>query len=388
MSRQDVYILTNNERKLYCYFRILYCIFRKFVLQYKQFQQMAGVIFVKISEMQNQTQNTPVPDQPRRVSDLLRELSPRNVDFYQELEMDSSFADTYRDITYPGDTVRLHVHNFYELLCCTNSCGAEYLVGSQRFRLQKGDVIFISPGISHCPLLPQGMTEPYVRDVLWLSRDFWDSMMQQFRQNHSGEPAPFVLTRTMGTRWSYLEDLFHAGIEESEAKQLGWKNAVVANALQIVTGLVRYCTDTPQPKAQSQELLDRVLDYIERNLSEDLSLRAVSKRFYVSESTITQTFRKKMGISFYRCVTQRRLVAAKAFIEKGFLLEAASSQAGFSDYSSFFRAFKQEYGISPQQYKRRYITREAHAWMPPVERLDRPLPEPPDASRLAPAEHD
>lgn len=323
---------------------------------------------MKISEMQSRTQNTPVPDRPRQVSDLLRELSPYSEDFYQELEMDSPFADTYRDITYPGDSVRLHVHNFFEILCCVTSCGAEYLVGTQRYKLRKGDIVFIPPGVSHCPLLPQNMTEPYVRDVLWISREFWEVAMGRFRECHGVDPVPFTLTRTMGTCWSYLEDVFRNGVEEADARQLGWENAVAATSLMIITGMVR-CRSVapPPPKAQHQELLDRLLDYIERNLTEDLSLKSVAKRFFVSESTISQTFRKRMGISFYRCVTQRRLVAAKSFIEKGFLLEAAANQAGFSDYSSFFRAFKQEYGISPQQYKRRYITKDAHTVTPPVE---------------------
>ena len=56
-----------------------------------------------------------------------------------------------------------------------------------------------------------------------------------------------------------------------------------------------------------------------------------------------------MGVSFYRCVTQRRLIAAKTHIWDGEPLDLVSQKVGFSDYSTFYRAFKREYGVSPRE---------------------------------------
>ncbi|MBR6790820.1 MAG: helix-turn-helix domain-containing protein [Oscillospiraceae bacterium] len=99
------------------------------------------------------------------------------------------------------------------------------------------------------------------------------------------------------------------------------------------------------------DLLERAMAYIEKNLSRKISLAETAQHFYVSESTVSQIFRKKMGVSFYRCVTQRRLIAAKRLIPEAHNMEEVAEQTGFSDYSSFYRAFKQEYGISPRQYR-------------------------------------
>ena len=68
-------------------------------------------------------------------------------------------------------------------------------------------------------------------------------------------------------------------------------------------------------------------------------------------STISALFRRAMGISFYRCVIQRRLIAAKKLIVDGISLEEVSRQVGFGDYSSFYRAFKGEYGMAPRQLR-------------------------------------
>ena len=66
---------------------------------------------------------------------------------------------------------------------------------------------------------------------------------------------------------------------------------------------------------------------------------------------MTQTFRNRMGVSFHRCLTQRRLIAAKTLIAEGIAMEEIGRAVGFSDYSTFYRAFRQEYGISPRQYR-------------------------------------
>lgn len=274
--------------------------------------------------------------------------------FYQELEMDSPYVDTHRDISYSNSNVQFHSHTFYEVLCCHNTCGAEYLVGTERYKLQQGDIIFIPPGISHRPLLPKSMKEPYVRDVLWISLEFINSLTLTIPEIVHMNPTTPYLFRFSGPYGEYICHLFQKGVTEAESAQLGWHTMVAANTMQILVQLIRAQQNfTAKPlRAEKPELLDQVLAYVEEHLAQKISLTEIARQFYVSESTITQTFRKKMDSSFYRYVTQRRLIAAKTLIESGIALEAVAEEVGFADYSSFFRAFKQEYGISPRQYRK------------------------------------
>ena len=89
------------------------------------------------------------------------------------------------------------------------------------------------------------------------------------------------------------------------------------------------------------------MSYVEDHLAGHITLDDTARQFHVSASTVSQLFRKRMGVSYYRFVTQRRLIAAKTLIKEGTALESV----GFSDYSGFYRAFKQEYGISPTRFK-------------------------------------
>lgn len=290
-------------------------------------------------------------DQEQR-NGYLRQLGLDPGAIYQELEMESPFVDTHQDVTLSNTQVNLHSHNFYELLYCC-SCGAEYLVDAERYRLEKGDIILVAPGVSHRPLLPEHMVEPYKRVVLWLSPEFINNLRRAFPEVYDPVPTESVLLRTAGTRWESLGELFHKGLQIAQAGGAEWQMLLVGNTITLLAQIRRAFLDRSARtmRAEQPQLLDRVMGHIENNLGQKLTLSEVSRHFYISESTISQIFRKKLGVSYYRYVTQRRLIAAKTLIEQGSLLEDVAAQTGFQDYSGFYRAFKQEYGISPRQYR-------------------------------------
>jgi len=309
---------------------------------------------VKLSIIRDISKRFPPPTTPEEMQNILDILRSEGIDFqnfYQELEMSEPYVETHRDMSYSNAQLTLHSHTFYELLYCCNDCGAEYLVGADRYCLQKGDIIFVPPGISHRPLLPEVPTEPYERYVLWLSAEFVENFTAMYAP--PGMHANYgTLLRTGGTKWEMLGEYFRRGVREAENQKPGWQAALTGNTITLLTMMGRSIQERTASvlKAEKPDLLNEVLAYVENHLSQRITLEETAKHFYVSISTITQLFRQKMGTSFYRCVTQRRLIAAKALISEGNALEDVSRAVGFADYSSFYRAFKKEYGITPRQY--------------------------------------
>lgn len=270
---------------------------------------------------------------------------------YQEMEMDSRYVDTHSDISYTKDVVQLHSHTFYEVLYCSSG-NLQYLLGADRYRLHRGDVVVVPPGVSHRPLFLEQLVEPYARYVIWISPEFMDYARIFCPELNFG--AEYRLLRTAGTPWESLGQIFAHGCKEAERCAPGWQGVVCGNTLQLLVELKRACNagQMPPPVMEKPELLDALVNYIEAHLAEKITLESTARQFLVSQSTISQTFRQKLGISFYRFVTQRRLIAAKTEILAGKPLETLYETVGFSDYSTFYRAFRREYGISPSQYRK------------------------------------
>ena len=109
--------------------------------------------------------------------------------------------------------------------------------------------------------------------------------------------------------------------------------------------------ERPLTARRKQELLIRIASFVDNNLDQPMTLQIVARRFGVSVSTVTQLFQRRAGLTFHSFLTQRRMAAAVELIGQGVALEEVGRQVGYGDHSSFYRAFKQTYGLSPRDYK-------------------------------------
>lgn len=303
--------------------------------------------------------NVSTKSEAARLIDTLRASGAISENLYQELEMDSRYVDVHEDVSCAGDRVQLHSHTFYELLYCEEG-SVQYLLGAERYRFQKGDIIVIPPGVSHRPVFPPDMAEPYHRIVLWVNPDFANELIRVWLCPGQVTDTHTIL-RTAGTRWEYIADFFRHLLREAKQQSIGWEACVYGSSIALWVNLFRGFRELQSlsPIPEQKELLDEITAYVETHLAEKLTLSGTARHFLVSESTVSQTFRQKLNVSFYRFVTQRRLIAAKALIADGVSLDSIPEQIGFSEYSTFYRAFKQEYGLSPMQFRRLLPSPEA-----------------------------
>ena len=61
-------------------------------------------------------------------------------------------------------------------------------------------------------------------------------------------------------------------------------------------------------------------------------------------------FKACTGYTLHNYINNKRLIKANELIRNGISMSEAAQQCGFNDYSSFVRAFKRQFGLSPKNY--------------------------------------
>lgn len=93
-----------------------------------------------------------------------------------------------------------------------------------------------------------------------------------------------------------------------------------------------------------------LLQYIHANLTEDLSYKALSEKFCMSEKTLYKFFKREVGFPLSQYILTRRIMKAQAILNAGGTAAEAARNAGFGDYTVFYRSFCKEVGMTPTEY--------------------------------------
>ncbi len=102
--------------------------------------------------------------------------------------------------------------------------------------------------------------------------------------------------------------------------------------------------------------IDAIDRYIEMHLSKKISVLQLAGSVFLGESQFHTLFKSQTGVTPHQYVLNKRIDAAKAYIEQGkFSLSHIADLTGFTGQSTFTHAFSRLQGLSPSQYKKRYF---------------------------------
>jgi len=259
----------------------------------------------------------------------------------------------YNDVN-PGD-ISTHKHEYYEFYYFLGG-SVQYQVGKLCYSLSQGDFLLLPPGLPHRPIFMDASV-PYQRLVLWLSRDFYDSLIQispdfgyafqtaeSIAQYHFHAEL-FSGQEIQGRLIDLVEEIHGNNIFHETTARL-----MIGSFLMHINRLVYNSLNQISPSYENALYLN-LCDYINNHLGDDLSLETLAAFFYVNKYHIAHIFKDNMGIPLHQYILKKRLQASKNGILSGIPFNQIIYQYGFHDYTSFYRAFKKEFGLSPTEFK-------------------------------------
>ncbi|MEY3564033.1 MAG: hypothetical protein RJA23_203 [Bacteroidota bacterium] len=101
-------------------------------------------------------------------------------------------------------------------------------------------------------------------------------------------------------------------------------------------------------------LISRHLDLAKPYKNPDYSLDTLAHDLAVPKLKLTQALNLKLGKNFYQVINAARAAEAKLLLqkEKGDDLLGVGLESGFKSKSTFYKYFKEEFGLSPGDFKR------------------------------------
>lgn len=109
------------------------------------------------------------------------------------------------------------------------------------------------------------------------------------------------------------------------------------------------------PHSLAPRRLQRVLDFIDANLADDLELDDLASVAGSSRFHFSRAFRDATGFPPYRYLVHRRIDSAKTLLLQGDLsIDQVAAQCGFKSSAQFAVMFKQFFGTTPSRFRREH----------------------------------
>jgi len=210
-------------------------------------------------------------------------------------------------------------------------------------------------------LCPIGLVEDSIRITddlshilhMYVGRDVFDDISQSASRPVSPESVAYK-----------------AGLDDTFVRQMGYR---IGAELKEETSVGRFLVDSlaramvahlvanhigalPNDSRNSSiehAKLRRVIDYINDNLEQDISVADLSDIACLSHHHFARAFRAAVGVPPHRFISSLRLQRAQDLLanSRSSLAEIALA-CRFSSQSTFTRAFRKHVGVSPGEYRR------------------------------------
>ncbi len=266
--------------------------------------------------------------------------------------------EVYEKQGAPLGAVTFHYHNFYEILYVLEG---EYsaMLENRTYHMHKGDFLLIDQNVMHKYHYMEDKHNRSKRVIVWITKQ----MLEKLGEGDMDLAACFGRRDSCAYHFPvYYEELLRgyllklAMTQAPESDMPGEKAALDRGYLTLFfVYLNLLCRKKEylfrQEKLVQHPLVERVSRYVEEHIGERITVEELAVHVHMSKYYFLRKFKELTGVTVHAFVMDKRLIKACETMQEGAGIAQAYQAAGFSDYSSFLRNFKNTYGIAPGKYR-------------------------------------
>ena len=255
--------------------------------------------------------------------------------------------------------IPFHYHDFHKIILFLGG-NVDYVIEGKTYSLQPSDLIFVTAGEIHSPIFHPG-SSPYERIVIYISPDFLARWQAKSGREQADFAACFKQARETGSVMhqppgTSHDLLYHVKKLEKTAHGDGFANELYTEIL-FVEFMILVNRSMAEHELSALEnatydpKIQEVLAYIGSHLSEPLSIEHLAAQAFLSKFYLMRKFKADTGYSLHQYIRSKRLLLARDLLKTDTPITEIASDVGFADYSTFSRAFRAMFHITPRKYR-------------------------------------
>lgn len=250
----------------------------------------------------------------------------------------------------------VHWHKEMEIIYIEEGCLTIHISG-QSMEAKAGEIYFVNPGELHFMGSEDGGVSYYTLlfPLTFLSFQSEDDLEEELLNPLRNGIRRFpVCLLDDGQRGKIAEILDKLIAYNNQSQPFGKQIGTRIYLLEILDLLWQWNVFLQRMESGQGVLQREMLSYIQQHYTEKMTLGDLAKEFHMSEKYLSRYFKQHFGLNFKQYLMHLRMMQAKHMLETSAysVLEVALS-AGFPSVNYFIRTFKELYGITPLQYRKK-----------------------------------
>lgn len=245
-----------------------------------------------------------------------------------------------------------HYHDFHKITIFIRG-KVKYVVEGKSYDLSPYDIVLVNRGELHRIVVSD--KETYERIIVYISPSFIEAYQtessdlslcfKKAQEEHSSVlriqsmEKSALLQTTLRLERSFGDSEFAGDLYR---QVLFLEFMIQLNRAALKNNLEFLDAPTYNPK------VTHLIQYINDHLSEPLDMDTLASELYISKYHMMRLFKTETSSTIGSYINQKRLLTARDLILQGVSVTDACFQSGFKDYSTFSRAYKKEFKVSPR----------------------------------------